>query len=265
MAWYARWCVACLPFEVVRALTTATALHLQITEQLRGLGAPPSSPNFASLSLSSPLTTGGGATGPSAPASRADVDAVAARLRKLEAQLAATTDQAAAMDRAITALLATTESIRLQATVSAPASADAQRTTGENQASDASADLAAALEASALAVRVQQLDQALAVQVAALRQDVGVQVAEALAAAGLGAVSAACGSEDGMGSASSMAGGAGLAGGVAAGDVVTLAALDSRVQQLHTAATAMRNRLLAVQEYVDSTQVGRCAGAVELG
>ncbi len=215
------------------------------------------------MSLFSPLTTGGGATGPSAPASRADVDAVAARLRKLEAQLAATTDQAAAMDRAITALLATTESIRLQATVGAPASAD-------SQASDASPGLspsavAAALEASALAVRVQQLDQALAAQVAALRQDVGVQVAEALAAAGLGAGGAACGSEDGMGSASSMGGGAGLAGGLAAGDVVTLAALDSRVQQLHAAASTMRNRLLAVQEYVDSTQVGRCSGAVQLG
>ena len=39
------------------------------------------------------------------------------------------------------------------------------------------------------------------------------------------------------------------------GDPTTLAAMDQRLQTLHTAATAMRNRLVAVQEYVDSTQV----------
>ncbi|GFR44696.1 hypothetical protein Agub_g5693 [Astrephomene gubernaculifera] len=172
------------------------------------------------------------------------VTSVSSRVARLEAEVGLLAGQHAALDQAVSSMLSFAESVREHSasaatTASGSSSSDdpdapaalAPDAAGAVAASAGSAT-AAALEVAALSARVRLLDESLSARMDSLRQEL---LAEATS----------------VGSTSGGAAGAGGGGAAAAADV---SALEGKVAQLHAAATAMRNRLLAVQEYVDSTQ-----------
>ncbi|KXZ42542.1 hypothetical protein GPECTOR_137g649 [Gonium pectorale] len=167
------------------------------------------------------------AAAPIPAAVAAEVSELSGRVVGLEAEVIRVAGRHAALDRALNTILETAERVRAQsATATAAAFPDAPEGADGSVASNAVAGIeeagnsaAAALELAVLSAKILQLDESMSVRVEALRKELRAEMAAS------GDTSAA-----------------------------ELRELDSKVTQLHTAATAMRNRLLAMQEYVDSTQ-----------
>ncbi|GLC47175.1 hypothetical protein PLESTM_002039100 [Pleodorina starrii] len=223
----------------------------------------------------SPSHVGAHAVATSAPypAVTEELGLMSRQVSRLEAELTRVAGQQAALDRAVKDMLAAVGSVRLGSVSGssiatgitgsrrtsahdgyapeALAAADSRVAQPEDAATEeetaagaegaiaaamedgnvsAASGVASALEVAGLAAQVRLLEDTLEVQLGGLRSDL---MAEIRARAGSG-------------------GGAAVL--TAANTAADLGALEKTVSQLHSAMTAIRNRLLAMQEYVDSTQ-----------
>ena len=234
-------CCCRLP-QRCRACSTVS----QIAEQLKALATGLPASNGAGAAAADGGARPAADTGAATAALAEEVVGVVRRLGRLESELGTVAGHTAALDKALGSVL---EAVRGLGAAPAPAPAGEEAQAEADQAAgNANANVAVAgfsssassVEVAALGAKVQLLEEVLESRLGGLREEVraAIDTATGVAAGGGGG-----------------GGGGGL--GMSLASASDLAALDGRVAALHTAASNMRNRLLAVQEYVDSTQVGR--------